>query len=135
MVLPTGASYNDLTKKITLVPSKVLAAGNNIIGEVQYYYADNYVGCADIIYQSENQVIVVPSPTPTPTVTPNGSPTEDSQETSSNLETDSEKNDNRPLIIGIIVGVVVLAAGLYIVLVELPYRKKKKAYQKKYGRN
>lgn len=135
LVLPTGASYNDLTKKITLVPSKVLAAGNNIIGEVQYYYADNYVGCADIIYQSENQVIVVPSPTPTPTVTPNGSPTEDSQETSSNLETDSEKNDNRPLIIGIIVGVVVLAAGLYIVLVELPYRKKKKAYQKKYGRN
>jgi hypothetical protein len=78
----------------------------------------------------------VPSPTPVPTATPvpSLSPDEsgDSTETS-NGSADAE-DDNRPLIIGIIVGVVVLAAGFYIVLVEIPYRKKKKAYQKKYGR-
>ena len=46
-----------------------------------------------------------------------------------------KKPIKKPLIIGIIVGIVVLAAGLYIVRVELPYRQRKKAYQRKYGRN
>lgn len=144
LVLPTGASYSDLTKKITLSPSKIFVAGENVIGEVNYYYADNYVGSAEIIYHSEAEVIVVPSPTPAPTATPvptlspdGTTGTGDSQEAISIVDksTSEEEPDNRPLIIGILVGVVVLAAGLYLVLVELPYRKKKKAYQRKYGRN
>ena len=137
LVLPTGAAYADLTKEINLSPSKVFSAGENIIGEVRYYYADNYVGSAEIIYHSEEDVIVVPSPTPVPTLSPDETETgkNDSMETSSAVNPDSGEPDNRPLIIGIIVGVVILAAGLYIVLVEVPYRKRKKAYQKKYGRN
>ena len=55
-------------------------------------------------------------------------------ETSTGTDSTDAERDNRPVIIGIIVGVVVLAAGFYIVLVEIPYRQKKKAYQKKYGR-
>lgn len=142
LVLPTGASYGDLTKEITLAPSEAFSVGGNIIGEVQYYYADNYVGSADIIYHSEEEVIVVPSPTPAPTATPvptlspDGTATAgDSRETSSSVDSDPEEPDNRPFIIGIIVGSVILVAGLYIVLVEVPYRKRKKAYQRKYGRN
>ncbi|MBO5177703.1 MAG: D-alanyl-D-alanine carboxypeptidase [Lachnospiraceae bacterium] len=140
LVLPTGASYQDLTKKITLSPIVAFASGENVIGEVNFYYADNYVGSADIIFHSAEDIIVIPSPTPTPTLTPvpaasaenNG--TGDSAETSTNLNSDNPEGDNRPLIIGVIVFFLVLAIGFYIVLVELPFRRKKKAYQEKYGR-
>jgi len=138
LVLPSGASYNDLTKKITLSPSTAFSTGENVIGEVHYYYADNYVGSAEIIFHSESDIVVVPSPTPTvipqATTAPEGS-SGDSAQVSNNVTTSDEEPDNRPMIIGIIVGCVILAAGLYIVLIEIPYRKKKKSYQKKYGRN
>lgn len=142
LVLPTGASYSDLTKKITLTPSDIFSAGENVIGDVNFYYADNYVGSAEIIYHSAEEIIIVPSPTPTPTPTCTPVPTEipestsdrDSAETSTTITSPEEENDLRPLIIGIIAGVVVLAIGLYIVLVEIPFRKKQKAYQRKYGR-
>ena len=81
---------------------------------------------------------MVPSPTPVPTATPVPTLSPDgagnSTETSTGTGLSDTEQDNRPLIIGIIVGVVVLAAGFYIVLVEIPYRKKKKAYREKYGR-
>lgn len=138
LVLPGGVSYDDLTRKVTLSPATAFSAGDNVIGEVQYYYADNYVGSAKLIYHSDTDVIVVPSPTPVPTATPvpTNSPDDPGNSTEANAGiTDPEAEaDNRPLIIGIIVGVVVLAAGFYIVLVEIPYRKKKQAYRKKYGK-
>lgn len=135
LVLPTGAAYYDLTKKITLSPSISLAAGDNVIGEVHYYYADNFVGSAEIIYHSDEDIIVVPSPTPTSTPVPTPVPddsTSDKMSTEVNGTTE-ENNDARPIIIGIIVGCIILVAGLYIVLVELPYRQRKKQYHKKYG--
>jgi len=134
LVLPTGASYNDLTKEFELVPSTAFVSGENVIGEVNYFYADNFVGSAEIIYFSENDRIVVPTPTPTPL--PEEQPSASGNEGNSEETNGSVAgNDKRPLIIGIIVGIVVLVSGFYIVLVEIPYRKKKKAYQKKYGRN
>lgn len=144
LILPTGASYGDLTKKISLSPSNAFLSGENIIGEIDYYYADNYVGSAKIIYHSEEDRIIVPSatPTPTPTLTPvpsnsaeNNSSDEGSAKEDTPVTSPGQETDKRPMIIGIIVGTVVLAAGLYIVLIEIPYRKKKKAYQRKYGRN
>ena len=138
LVLPGVISYEDLTRKVTLSPSVSFLAGENIIGEVKYYYADNFVGSANIIFHSEAETIVVPSPTPAPTATPVPTLSPDgagnSTETSTGTGLSDTEQDNRPLIIGIIVGVVVLAAGFYIVLVEIPYRKKKKAYREKYGR-
>ncbi len=138
LVLPGGISYEDLTRKVTLSPSVSFSAGDNVIGEVNFYYADNYVGSAKIIYHSETDMIVVPSPTPVPTEAPEptsfpGESGNSAQASAGTASTDAE-HDSRPLIIGIIVGIAVLAAGFYIVLVEIPYRKKKKAYQKKYGR-
>lgn len=141
LVLPTGASYKDLTKEITLTSSDTLSAGENVIGKVNYYYASNYVGSAEIIYHSEEDIIVVPSPTsiPTETPVPSDSPASaptngDATETDTNPASSDTENDLRPMIIGIIVGSVILAAGFYIIFVEVPYRKKKKAYDKKYGR-
>jgi len=138
LVLPGVISYEDLTRKVTLSPSVSFLAGENIIGEVKYYYADNFVGSANIIFHSEAETIVVPSPTPAPTATPVPTLSPDgagnSTETSTGTGLSDTEQDNRPLIIGIIVGVVVLAAGFYIVLVEIPYRKKKKSYREKYGR-
>ena len=145
LVLPTGASYRNLTKQIELNPSNAFSAGKNVIGEVSYYYADNYVGSAEIIYYSEEEVVVKPSPTPVPTEAPlpaedpanpsdTGSSPDNSQEASSSSTAQNTENDLRPIIIGIIVGVVILVAGLYFVLVELPYQKKKKAYYQKHGR-
>lgn len=145
LVLPKGASYSDLTKKITLSPSTAFSAGENVIGEVDYYYADNYVGSAEIIYHSKEDIVVVPTATPTPTPTPevtsvpadtsSSNIPSDEISTETSGSTSPQETDKRPLIIGIIVGTIVLAAGLYIVLIEIPYRKKKKAYQKKYGKN
>ena len=142
LVLPIGATYGDLTQKVRLTPSKIFTAGENIIGDVEFYFADNYVGSASIIYHTEEDIIVVPSPTPTvtptpvpvETITPEQDTVDNSTETSNNVSSDPSETDKRPLIIGLIVGGVVLIAGFYVVLIELPYRKKKKAYQKKYGR-
>lgn len=141
LVLPMGASLQDLTKEITLSGSEAFSIGENSIGQVNYYYADNYVGSAEIIYHSEEDIVVVPSPTPEPTTPPEepsveltGTP-ESGSDTSTSIPPANTDKDLRPLIIGIIIGVVTMAAGLYVVLVEIPYRKKKKAYRKKYGRN
>lgn len=141
LVLPDGISYNDLTRKVTLSPIIAFSSGDNIIGEVSYYYSDNYVGAANIIYHSEADVVVVPSPTPIPTATPaltktpTNSPSaneDDSTEVSTNALSDDEKPGNRLLIIGIIAGVIILAVGFYMIFVELPYRRKKRAYKRKY---
>lgn len=133
LVLPTTASFEDLTQNVSLTPSIEFTSGENVIGELSYYYADNFVGSARIVFHSEEDVIVVPSPTPVPSNTPVPTFTPDDSTDASYVSSDKE-GDKRPLIIGVIVSTVVLAAGLYIVLVEIPYHKKKKAYRKKYGR-
>lgn len=191
LVLPRGASYSDLTKEFTMTPSASFSSGENVIGEVAYYYADNYVGSAEILYHSAGEVAIQPSPTPitqsptpeesasnTPAAdnptnpdsqnsgtesednvpSPTNSP--DTEQNKSNTEensTDSDtvnvsgtnlsgtqtpsdseqtKSDSNflPIIIGILVGAVVLVGGLYVVVVEIPYQKKRKAYYQKHSR-
>lgn len=142
LVLPRGASYSDLTKEFTLTPSIAFTTGENIIGEVSYYYADNYVGSAEILYYSMGDIVIQPSPTPTPEVTASSDSLNAVNTSGTTLNTSSgqvdgttsETGDLRPLIIGIIVGAVVLAAGLYLVLIEIPYQKKKKDYYRKHNR-
>ena len=140
LVLPKEAVFSDLTKTVTLNPSATFSAGKNTIGEISYYYADNYVGCADILYYSEEDIVVIPTNTPTPSITQ--SPTSDSktdvsdknstQTNSSNVNT--EESNLRPIIIAIILLAVVIIIGLYIVMVEIPYRKRRKAYYRKWNR-
>lgn len=146
LVLPKGAVYSDLTKEISLIPSIAFTSGENVIGEVSYYYADNYVGSGDIIFHSDEDIVVVPSPTPTPTPTPvptealessinNGTLSDGSKEAVSPVvDNSSSESDLRPIIIGVIVGAVILVVGLYLVLIEIPHQKRMKAYRRKHGR-
>lgn len=137
LVLPTGASYRNLTKKITLTPTDKLSEGENVIGKVDYYYAENYVGTANIILHSDRDVTIAVSPTPSPTTGPSsGEATAEpnAQETPSISPTvpasgdDVKESDFRPLIIGGIAAATILVIGFYVVLIELPYRKRKKEY-------
>ena len=161
VVLPIGASYENLTKETALLPVTALSAGNNIIGKVSYFYADNYIGSADLFYYSEEAVTVKtqPTPSPTPSATPTPLPTEASspEPTDTPAETPTEvptetpaetpvpgassddssqtskepPKNTRPLIIAIIAGAVVLIFALYIIFIELPYRKRRKEYYRR----
>lgn len=89
---------------------------------------------------------MIPSPTPSPTPTPitepdsenelnsPKSPDHSSEEISTSGSITGDEADRRPLIIGIIVASVVLVTGLYLVLIELPHRKKLKEYRRRHGR-
>lgn len=131
LVLPVTASYRNLTKKITLTPNDTLSSGENVIGSVAYYYADHYVGAADIIYYSDSDVVVALSPTPTPTPVEEITPDPEATPTAPASGDSPDDNDFRPLIIGGIVAACVLVLGGYLVLIEIPYRKRKKEYYRK----
>ena len=142
LVLPNGVSYNDLTRKVTLSPTIAFSTGNNIIGEVSYYCDDNYIGAANIIYHTETDIVVVPSPTPIPIATPvltkapaksSSSIVDDFAEVSTNLFSDDAESNGRLLLIGIIAGAIVLVVIIYILFIEIPYRRKQRAYKRKYN--
>ena len=144
LVLPKDALFSDLTKEVNLNPINTFSAGKNIIGKISYYYTDNYVGCADILYYSEDDVVVIPTPTPIPTITENptnGSastsktePSDKNTTTTNSSNVNKEDSNLRPIIIIIIVIAVGLIIGLYIFMVEIPYQRKKKAYYRKWKR-
>ncbi len=127
LVLPLEADLSDLTKQVELVPSTSFAEGNNIIGKVSYYYADNYAGSAEIMYYSSRPVTLVADSSSDEEVTATLSGNTNSY--GGKIE-DSGK-DLRPLIIGAIVFLLTLVLGGYVVLIELPYRKRKKEYLKR----
>ena len=146
LVLPKDGSSRDLTKEVSLLPITSFSEGENIIGEVSYYYADNYVGSAEIIYHSSEERVVIPSATPSPLPTPVGDTTSESESGTPVNSTDSseevstlgkvaqEETDHRPLIIGILVASIVLIVGLYLVLIEIPHQKRLRRYRRRYGR-
>ena len=142
LVLPKEAIFSDLTKEVILNPTTAFSTGENTIGEISYYYADNYVGCADILYYSADDVVVIPTATPTPaitdtTTTPSNSKSESPEKDSTPTNTaniNTEDSNLRGIIIAVIIIAVVLVIGLYIIMVELPYRKRKKAYCRKWKR-
>lgn len=129
IVLPNGVDYKDAKKEIELTPINEVKDGENIIGSIQYTYGGKYVGSADIIYNN------ITSPTllkgayiPTPIATP------EIDKTDSASVFHSDSKSLKPLIIGIMVGIVILGTLIYIVLIEIPYRKKRNAYRQKRDR-
>lgn len=127
IVLPLEADLQSLTKKVELIPSTSFIEGNNIIGRVSYYYADNYAGSAEIIYYSNHEVTLVADSPPDEEAAATLSGNANSHE---NFKMEEGK-DLRPLIIGMIVFLFTLVFGGYIVLIEIPYRKRKKEYLKR----
>ncbi|MGB8451094.1 MAG: D-alanyl-D-alanine carboxypeptidase family protein [Anaerocolumna sp.] len=127
IVLPNSADYKDAKKEIVLTPIDKVVEGENVIGTIKYTYGDTYVGSADIIYNnvvSDNPLneSFIPSPAVIPKDQSNGAANH--ADNSSNL---------KPIIIGIIVGCILIGFSLYIILVEIPFRKRRKSYLEKRG--
>jgi len=131
IVLPNTATYADAKKEITLSPISSVVAGENTIGSITYTYDGNYVGSADIIYNNiATPSLLKGSFIPTPTAVTKNSTTANAEQTA------SAPNNLKPIIIGVIFGIVILALGLYLIIVEIPLHRRKSAYhQKKARRN
>ncbi len=126
IVLPKSASYEDAEKEITLSPISSIVEGENVIGSISYTYNGIYVGSADVIYNNKvTPSLLKNSFIPSPTAVADAQ----TYETTGNQPT--SLNNKKSIIIGIIIGVIILGAGLYIVLVELPYRRRRSAYHQK----
>jgi D-alanyl-D-alanine carboxypeptidase len=121
LVLPNTASFEDAVKEVSFYPASEIAEGSNVIGNISYTYQGKYVGGAEILYQNEQ------TPTLTPLEQEVKKPTINPDE-----EVPAKSNGSlRPVIIGIIIGLIVLIMGLYFVLVERPRLKRRKAYYKR----
>ena len=121
LILPVTASYEDAVRHVTLTPLTEFTEGENIIGKITYTYGDRDVGIANILYDYTKPEFS--SQINTGTIS-------DSAETQTGIPSvvTKEKTDLRPVIIGIIIAVLVLFVGLYLVLIELPHRRKRAAY-------
>jgi D-alanyl-D-alanine carboxypeptidase len=127
IVLPNTATFQDAIKEINLEPITEIKVGKNIIGNVTYTYDGVIVGYADIVFNN------IP---PTSMLKSSYTPTPLSTEQTDGLKDNEEEKDStiKPVIIGIIVGVLVLIIGLYIVFIELPFHRRRKNYQQKRAR-
>ncbi len=124
IVLPNSASYEDAKKEVVLTPVSEIAEGENVIGSIKYTYDGNYVGSADIIYNNTVSASLLKS------FIPSSSAASDARK--SGAEGQSVTSNNlKPIIIGIIIGCIVLALGLYIIFVEIPFRRKRNSYLEK----
>lgn len=124
VVLPNSVAFEDAKKDVDLVPIDNLKDGQNIIGSMKYTYKGTYVGSADVIYnkqESTDKLVNNFIPTPTKTEIYSGIASTASD----------DQSDLKKVIIAIITGVVIFSVTLYIIFVELPYRRKKNAYTEK----
>lgn len=131
LILPKTASFEEAKKEVTFYSPTDASSiqtdenGNKIIGKISYTYNNKYVGGADILYSQDTKLALIHNQTEKnkPTSTPE-TPVPDSE----------EKESLRPIIIGGIVGLLVIAIIIYYVLVELPRIRRRKAYYKKRAR-
>lgn len=141
VVLPNNASASDTKKTISLTQLTSFAAGRNTIGKIIYTYGARTVGYADIIFNNEGDAFTLdPSllqnnsetpPTPTDSAQSANQPDPSGQGAE---EPAPVTTDRRPLIIGITIGCVCFFLGIYLVFVEIPYRRKRAAYLRKHKR-
>jgi D-alanyl-D-alanine carboxypeptidase len=120
IILPNGATYEDAKKEVEFTPIKGVEAGDNVIGNIQYTYDGNLVGSTNIIYKEDTTVSKLEN-----SFIPVTTYVDDTPNTS------NDENSIKPIIIGIIIGVIAISFTLYIVFVELPYRRRRNAYWEK----
>ena len=131
VVLPFSASLSDIKKSVSLTQLTTFGEGKNIIGQVTYTYGSRVVGTANIIYNNDGPAFTLPLPEENDSsANPSGGQDDTSSDSQSKTD-DSPKKDRKPLIIGIIIGCICFFIGIYIIFVELPYRKKRAAYLEK----
>lgn len=154
IVLPLKANYKDAVKTIEYIPVEEFIHGNNVVGKISYTYAGKYVGSTDILYYNEEFPLTkaeFEKQWPDYLIPPD-IVFSDAQETSatvgskdnhqaskpSSSDDVSAKNPSlakkpsiiKPILIGISVTAVILVIGYYILFIELPHRKRKKAYHR-----
>lgn len=129
VVLPFSASLSDVKKSVSLNQLTSFAEGKNTIGKVTYTYGTRVVGSANIVYNNDGPAFTISLSTEDiPEATPSegeGTPAIGDEQ---NKTEDSSKKTRKALIIGIILGCICFFIGVYIIFVELPYRKKRAAY-------
>lgn len=123
IVLPNNVSFANTERKVELIPITQLVEGENKIGSITYYYKDHFIGETDIIFNN------VDAPTlskslyiSAPKVIP-----EDPEKV---LE-DQKESNLKSILIGIFVGIIVLAVGLYLIFIEIPHLKRRKRYKQR----
>ena len=128
IILPNGASLEDVKKEIEFKPITKLVEGEHIIGTISYSYNGMFAGSSDIIFNNvASDTLLKSSILPLQTV-------ESEKEEDGKPIIGKSNISMKSIVIGVIVGVVVLGAGLYVIFVEIPFRKRRQAYHQKRNR-
>lgn len=131
VVLPVSASLSDIKKSVSLSQLTSFAEGKNTIGKVTYTYGSRVIGSANIVYNNNGPAFTLQTVTDTVPETDLPETQEPASSEDQNKTEDSPQKDRKPLIIGIILGCICFFIGIYIIFVELPYRRKRAAYLEK----
>lgn len=131
VVLPVSASLSDIKKSVSLSQLTSFAEGKNTIGKVTYTYGSRVIGSANIVYNNNGPAFTLQTVTDTAPETDLPETQDPASSDNQNKTEDSPKKDRKPLIIGIILGCICFFIGIYIIFVELPYRRKRAAYLEK----
>ncbi len=131
VVLPVSASLSDIKKSVSLSQLTSFAEGKNTIGKVTYTYGSRVIGSANIVYNNNGPAFTLQTVTDTAPETDLPETQAPASSDDQNKTEDSPKKDRKPLIIGIILGCICFFIGIYIIFVELPYRRKRAAYLEK----
>lgn len=127
IILPNDASFADAKKVIEFKPINKLVEGENTIGTISYAYNGKFAGSANIIFNNVASDTLLDS-----SILP-------LQPGNSDTDAVANKKDKpaisiKSIIIGILVGTCVLGIGLYIIFVEIPYRRRRQAYHQRRNR-
>lgn len=131
VILPSGVSLDEAKKQIEFMPlpEEVQQAqtGVHTIGRINYIYNNIYIGSADITHDfSSYTPFVIKGHVSLPVQLS----TIDDEPTKANVSI----KDTKTIIIGILIGIVVLVTILYLVFIEIPYRRKRYHYKRKSAR-
>lgn len=131
ILLPSTASLSDVRKSVSLSQLTSFAEGKNTIGKIIYTYGEHTVGTANLIYVNDSMAFTIDF-SPETSSTPESSPGTASVGTDTQNKTgDTPSKDRRPLVISITLGCLCFLVGIYLIFVELPYRRKRSAYLKR----
>lgn len=146
VVLPNSANFSDAVKSISYTPVEEFVHGDNVIGQISYEFAGKHIGSADILYYNPDYPItraafeaLWPSYMIPPDIIfreEDGTyvPIESETKTDSEGKTQEKEKSKKwiPIVLGGIAAIIILTVGWYLIRIELPHQKKRRAYKKKH---